>query len=327
MTPRNCRPGAIPITLLGVWGIAWGQSAQILQDQSDINAARRAAIDSTFTRPGIEQFTRDLAGQGICSSPPKLSSGFTLNAGAQVSYDNNPDPSTDAEGDWHAHPDLKAAYKWQRGMRFDAALDINSDRYLSPTSGNYDEAVLQTKLSFTDGRDCSAWNAFFYIKNKLSDDFATTFSHSTARTDQLSVGATGSYPFRITEGRPHRTTGGDADFVLTFDVNAGRQQATPSKLNGTIVVASFTLSRAISDDWAVSLGPAVKMTWRDSPAAHSWLSANNLVVEWTPPIPDASDRKLEIDFVESFNSVHPGAGTPSYTENDVGPSLTWSWKF
>jgi hypothetical protein len=331
MTRNDPRRSRIPLVLLVAAqlegsGFAWSQTADRLQAQSDINAARRSAIDDTLTE-------RDFARLGSraspfqCGSPPPSEPGsITLTAGTQVSYDSNPDPSTRASGDWHAMPDLNAAYSWQGGVALDAGLDINSDRYLAATNQNFDELALQTKISFTTGQDCSPWNAFFYVNNLLSDDFATTFAHSTNRTDQLSLGAAGSYPFRITDGRLHRSTGGDAEYVVSFDVNAGRQESSSSSINGTVANASVSLSHYFNDDWAASLTPKLKFTLLDS-SSHSWLSTNNLVVKWTPPVPNTFQRKLEIDFTESFTSHHPGAGQHSYTENDVGPSLTWTWKF
>jgi hypothetical protein len=313
-------------TPLGGSGIAWSQTADRLQTQSDINAARRSAIDYTLTE-------RDFARLGSraspfqCGSPPPSEPGsVTLTAGSQVSYDSNPDPSTRVTGDWHALPDVNAAYSWQGGVALDAALDLNSNRYLSATSQNFDEVALQTKISFTTGQDCSRWNSFFYFKNLISDDFATTFAHSTNRTDQLSLGAAGSYPFRITEGRLHRSTAGDADYVVSFDINVGRQESSSSSNNGTVANASLSLSHYFNDDWAASFTPSFKFTLLDS-SGHSWLSTSNLVVKWTPAIPNTFQRKLEIDFTESFASHHPGAGQHAYTENDAGPSLTWTWKF
>jgi hypothetical protein len=307
-------------------GLAWSQTADRLQTQSDINAARRAAIEDTLT---AREFTRlgSRASPFQCGSlPPPEPGSVTLTAGSQVSYDSNPDPSTRTSGDWHALPDLNAAYSWQGGVAIDAALDLNSNRYLSATSQNFDEVALETKISFTTGQDCSWWNAFFYVKNLISDDFATTFAHSTNRTDQLSFGAAGSYPFRITDGRVHRSSAGDADYVVSFDINAGRQQSSSSSNNGTVANVSLSLSHYFNDDWAASLTPQLKYTFLDS-SGHSWLSTNNLVVKWTPPIPNTFQRKLEIDFTESFASHHPGAGQLSYTENDAGPSFTWTWKF
>lgn len=331
MTRSNLGPYYIALSLLAAApltpsGLARSQTADRLQTQSDIDAARRLAIGNT---PSEREFTRigSSTSPFACGSPPPAEPGsITLTAGTQVSYDSNPDPTTRAPGDWHALPDLNAAYSRQGSVGLDAALDVNSNRYLSTTSQNFDEVALLTKISFTTGQDCSHWNSFFYLNNLYSDDFATTFAHSTNRTDQLSLGRAGNYPFRITEGRIQRTTSGDADYAMGFDVNVGRQQSNSSSVNGTVANASLSLSHYFNDDWAASFTPKLKFTLLDS-TGHSWLATNNIVAKWTPPIPNTFQRKLEIDFIESFTSNHPGGGEHPYSENDAGPSLTWTWKF
>ena len=60
---------------------------------------------------------------------------------------------------------------------------------------------------------------------------------------------------------------------------------------------TLTFTVPLNDFWAFGVSPTLKQTWRDSPSTHSLLSANSLVVKWTPPVPDAFTRKLEIDFL------------------------------
>jgi hypothetical protein len=308
---------------------ALAQTAQQFQVQSDINAARASAIDTTFSRTGTAALQATYGARGSCLSTfaPKPTSNWAVAAGAQTSYDSNPAPGTSDSGDWHAHPDLKTGYQWQGPERLEAVLDVNSDRYLSTSAANRDEASLQTKLSLSDGRDCTTWNLFFYLNNKYTDDFAPTFSQSTSRFDILTAGMSGSFPFRIIRGAVERTSVGDSDYLLSFDLSAGRQQSMPTTLNGNIAVLSATLSASINDSWAMGLTPSLKATWRDSSAGHALLSANALVVKWTPAVPDAFDRKLEIDLVETFSSNHSSTSGSSFTQNDIGPSLTWTWKF
>jgi hypothetical protein len=106
-------------------------------------------------------------------------------------------------------------------MRFDGALDVNSDRYFSTASANYDEASATTKLSLSDGRDCGGFNTFVYFSNKLTDDFLPFYSSSKSRVDALTVGASGSVPFAFIDGGLQRASMGNAGYVFTFDVSAG----------------------------------------------------------------------------------------------------------
>lgn len=327
-TPTWSRISVLAFSMSASLG-AYSQPAVILQERSDIATARTDAISTTLSAPDrlALQAASETRGQCHDTFRPKASSRGSVATGAQLSYNDDPVPSApNSSGDWHAHPDMNANYAWQGRVRFEGALDVNSDRYFSTGDANYDEASALTKLSFSDGRDCGGLNTFLYVSNKLTDDFIPFYSSSKSRVDALTVGASGSLPFGLIDGRLQRTSMGEAGFVLSFDLSGGRQQADPSKLNSNILSLKLTLTIPVSDSWAFGIAPSLKQTWRESSSPNSLLSASNLVAKWTPPIPDAFDRKLEIDFIESFSDVHSSTGGSS-TQNDVGPSLVWSWKW
>jgi hypothetical protein len=326
-TPRMIRKATALAAALALSARVPAQTAAQVQTASDIYAARAGAIASTFSQTQIAELGQGYADRHVCDKTykPEDKTHWSVAPSSPVSYNSDPIAGTSTPGDWHAQPDIKSAFQWQGGSRFDAVLDVNADRYLHTSAADRGEVSLQTKFSLSDDRDCSPWNAYPYVNNKYTVDLERTFSAYTTKVDNLLLGGAGSYPFRIIDGAPVRRTGGDADYVLSFDISAGRQQATPASLNGEIALLTATLSRTFSDSWAVGLTPTLKSTWHDVGGGTAWLSTNALVVKWTPPFPRVDHRQLEIDFLATYSHNHVPGSPGSGNITDLAPSISWTW--
>jgi hypothetical protein len=313
--------------------VGYCQTAPRADFQSDIFAARSDAVATTYATDGLDALSQrrdEMFRAFVSKTPPAATTSFQGAVGTPLDYNTNPDQRPiGASADWHAHPDMSLTYKWQRSVTFQATLDVNSDRYLSTSSANVDEASLLTKLTFADRYVSSDhWLSYhYYISNKATGDFGTFFSGPMNRIDDIALGIAAPFAFHFPNGHIERSSAGDARLLISTDLSIGRRQASPSKGDGTFTRLQATFSHVVNDSWALGLGPSIKLTWRDAPARRDLLSVTTLVAKWTPAVPAAHDRRLEIDFAATFAHNHSTRDASNFHQLDTGPSVTWALKF
>jgi hypothetical protein len=259
--------------------------------------------------------------------------GFRLELTAPVLYTSNAvRESTDTlvtrKGDWHFNPDLLLRWSHQYSfVKLSAAGDVSVDRYFTQTSADEDTLYGYVKAALTDGRS----DLFVpYALYAGTVDFNPTFASWLDTLHDLALGVTSGAGFR--NGR--RILLADAvepgDASIAVDLRAGRRLSHPRDFENTFVTLAVDASYVYDKTWTFTLSPKFRMRWYDSfegSFRRDYRPSVILQATWTPDWLTRWVRRAEIDFTVTFLRNFSNLAEERFSEWDVGPSLTFAWKF
>jgi hypothetical protein len=239
------------------------------------------------------------------------------------------DTVTNNKGDWHFNPDLQLYWSHQYpAAKLSAYAGVSVDRFFTESDADEDTVFGGVKAAWTDGGS----DLFVpYLRYDVTVDFQPDFRSRDDTLHDLAVGASSGIGFRPGTGPiAYRDALDPGDLSVGIDARAGRRLADPSGFENSFVVLTLDALYVVSRDWSVRLTPRFRTRWYDDffgTFRRDYRLSAILTAAWTPDWLTRLLPRAEIDLTVGFLRNFSNLSEESFHEWDVGPALSFAWRF
>jgi Ni/Co efflux regulator RcnB len=256
-------------------------------------------------------------------TPPKE---FDLSFNVPFTYNTNADQSAGSGAAvWHWSPDVSVGWRRQfADVRLSARADLAFDRYPARHDLDADEAYLQTKAEWTDGRD---YRWVPYASYRPTVAFAPTLEERTQTLHDVALGLwnmfylddDGTWVGRREARRP-------GSVFFGFDVQGGYRFSDPDDFSAAFVKAKLPFRVMLGERVVAGVQPTVQVRWYPDYKGverRDIRPGGNAGITWAPEDLDGYELSLGVQYVTNVST----RAKSEFSQWDLGPTLSFRYKF